>query len=265
MSQDITRRRVVYEMPNENSVIVRSELEFSGADGDPLSFDLYLPGAQAFPRPAAVVLVEGFPDAGVQKMVGCRFKDMQFTVSWATLLAASGLAGVAATNREPAGDFMALVEHLSSHAGALGIAEGAIGILATSGHAALGLSALMTGGPAVACGVFLYPFTMDLDEANGIAEMSKRFGFVNACAGRTLDDLRTDVPMFFARAGQDGFPHLNASLDRLVTHGLARNLPLTLVNYPAGVHAFDLMDPSERSKAIVKQALSFVRQHLLRD
>ena len=126
------------------------------------------------------------------------------------------------------------------------------------------VSALMTGGPAsVACGAFLYPFTMDLDDANGIAEMSKRFGFVNACAGRTLDDLRTDVPMFFARAGQDGFPHLNASLDRLVTQGLARNLPLTLVNYPAGVHAFDLMDTSERSRVIVKRVLSFLREHLL--
>ena len=201
----------------------------------------------------------------MQKMLGCRFKDMQFTVSWGTLLAVSGLAAVAATNREPAGDFMALVDHLCSHAGDLGIAEGAIGILATSGHGALGLSALMTGGPAsVVCGAFLYPFTMDLDEANGIAEMSKRFGFVNACAGRTLDDLRTDVPMFFARAGQDAFPHLNASLDRLVTQGLARNLPLTLINYPAGVHAFDLMDPSERSKAIVAQALAFFRDHCSR-
>ena len=36
MSQDITRRRVVYELPNEDRVIVRNDSEFSGADGQPL-------------------------------------------------------------------------------------------------------------------------------------------------------------------------------------------------------------------------------------
>jgi hypothetical protein len=76
MSQDITRRRVVYEMPNEDTVVVRNDLEFPGADGQPLAFDLYSPGGAPASRPPAVILVAGFPDTGAQKMLGCRFKEM---------------------------------------------------------------------------------------------------------------------------------------------------------------------------------------------
>ena len=68
MSQDITRRRVVYEMQNEDTVVVRNDLEFPGADGRPLTFDLYRPRDNDA-RPPAVVLVAGFPDAGTQKIL----------------------------------------------------------------------------------------------------------------------------------------------------------------------------------------------------
>jgi hypothetical protein len=263
VSQDITRRRVVYELPNEDAVGVQNDLEFRGGDGQPLVFDLYRPPDGEVSRPAAVVLVAGFPDAGTQKMLGCRFKEMQFTVSWGKLIAASGLAAVAATNREPVGDLTRLIEHLSTNGGALGIRSDVLGVMATSGHGALGLWAVMKHAPAgVKCGAFLYPYTMDLDGATGVAEMSARFGFVNACAGRTLDDLRTDVPIFFARAGQDAFPHLNASLDRFIAQGLTRNLPLTVVNYPEGVHGFDLMNANERSRDIIRSTLTFLTSHL---
>jgi hypothetical protein len=265
MSQDITKRRVMYELPEEDAVAVRQDVEFRGADGEPLVLDVYaLPGAVE--RPPAVVMIHGFPDPGYVKMLGSRFKDIQSSVSWGRLLAASGLACVTYTNREPIGDLAALFAHLSSDAASMGIDGRRIGVLATSGHGSLGLSTLMQGGPAqVACGAFLYPYTLDLDGATGVAEMSKKFGFVNACAGLTSDNLRTDAPIFVARAGRDGLPHLNVSLDRLVAQALARNLPVTLVNHAEGVHAFDLMDPGERSKAIVKQLLGFFRQHLLGD
>jgi hypothetical protein len=264
MSQAITARRVVYEMPDEAAVVVRRDIEFSGADGQPLTLDLYLPTDGHVRRTPVVVLIAGFPDAGTVKMLGCRFKEMQSVVSWATLLAASGVAAVAYANREPVGDLAALIDHLTTHAAVLNIDEESVGLLSTSGHGPLGLSLVMRGGPPnLRCAALLYPYSLDLDGAAGVAELSARFGFVNACAGRVLNNLRSDVPMFFARAGQDQFPHLNPSLDRLVAQGLGLNLPLTVVNYPAGVHAFDLMDPSEASRDMVKQALAFFQRHLL--
>jgi hypothetical protein len=43
---------------------------------------------------------------------------------------------------------------------------------------------------------------------------------------------------------------------------LSADLPITSVNHPPGPHAFDLLDDSERSGEIVKQALTFLRVRL---
>src|SRR4029078_4857048 len=69
MSHDITRLRVVYEAPNEGAVPVTRDAPFTGKDGNPLVMDLYRPASADGPRPA-VVLVLGYPDAGVQRALG---------------------------------------------------------------------------------------------------------------------------------------------------------------------------------------------------
>ena len=68
--------------------------------------------------------------------------------------------------------------------------------------------------------------------------------------------------MFIVRAGQDN-PGLNEALDRFVVRALNRNLPITLVNYPAAPHAFDLLLDSEGSREVVRQTLAFLRFQLL--
>ena len=146
MSQAITARRVVYEMPDEAAVVVRRDIEFSGADGQPLTLDLYLPTDGHVRRTPVVLLIAGFPDAGTVKMLGCRFKEMQSVVSWATLLAASGVAAVAYANREQVGDLAALIDHLTAHAAVLNIDEESVGLLSTSGHGPLGGAGLLRGG-----------------------------------------------------------------------------------------------------------------------
>jgi hypothetical protein len=49
-----------------------------------------------------------------------------------------------------------------------------------------------------------------------------------------------------------------------VSKELALNRPLTLVNYPAGAHAFDLLDDSEASRRIIRQVLDFLKVQLTR-
>ena len=80
--------------------------------------------------------------------------------------------------------------------------------------------------------------------------------------GRTMAELRRDVPLLITRAGRDQFPAMNASIDRFITHALIDNLPITLVNHAEGPHAFDLFDDSRASRDIVRQTLRFLRQHL---
>jgi hypothetical protein len=131
-----------------------------------------------------------------------------------------------------------------------------------SGNGPVTLSALMEDRQ-LKCGALGYAFMLDLDGATGVADAQAQWRFVNASAGRTVDDLPVDLPMFIARAGQDQFAGLNDALDRFVAQALARNLPLTVVNHATGPHAFDTADDSETTRDIIKSILGFFRLHLL--
>ena len=102
-------------------------------------------------------------------------------------------------------------------------------------------------------------------KVRSIAGAAKQFGFANACAGRSVEDVSATIPLFVARAGQEQMPGLNPALDRFVANALARNLPLTLVNHADGPHAFDLFHDSDTTREIIRQVLGFLRFHLVRD
>ncbi|HEV2802898.1 MAG TPA: alpha/beta hydrolase [Pyrinomonadaceae bacterium] len=267
MSQDsehISKKTVVYRIEGMDDVRVRRDVAYETSGAETLTLDVYYPpGAFEGARVPAVVFVAGFPDAGYEVKLGCKFKEMAATVSWARLTAATGLAAITYTNREPANGLDALLRYVREHAAQLGIDERRIGLWAGSGNVPLALSALMREGSGrVKCAVLCYGFMLDLDGAMQVAEASKMWGFVNPCAEKSIADLPPDVPLFIARAGRDQIPHLNETLDRFVTQALKRNLPLTFVNHAAAPHAFDLSEDSETSREMIRQILAFMRFHL---
>lgn len=260
-SDRIRRQRVVFTMAEMDRVTVRSEpyrVTGSGA----LTLDLYYPpDADAAPKPA-VILVTGFSDAGAVRMFGSPFKEMGAFVSWAQLIAASGMVGISYVNHEPR-DIHDVLAHVRKDAASLRIDPDRIGLWACSGHGPNALSVLIEHGAArVRCACLLYPYTMDLDDAARVAGAAAQFRFVTPAAEKSIDDLPLDVPIAIVRAGRDAMPGLNEALDALVAAALARDLPLTLVNHPAGQHAFDLSDDRPASHAVIRQALAFLRSHL---
>ena len=269
MSQDTVevppwKKGLVYTMPGADAVTVRQDIQFTAADGGALPLDLYLPPGETGERrlPATIIAV-GYSDARTPKVFPCTFKEMEVVVSWARLMAASGIAAVTYSNREPAGDLRAVVGHLRQHGAALGIDENSIGVWAASGNVPNALSLLMKDtGYSLKCAVLCTGFMLDLDGATAVAETAAKYQFVNPGAGRTVDDVAGDVPLFIARAGQDQFQGLNDSIDRFVAKGLAANLPLTVVNYPQAPHAFDMYLDSDETRAIIEQILAFMRFHL---
>ncbi|MGZ8849177.1 MAG: alpha/beta hydrolase [Thermoanaerobaculia bacterium] len=256
----VTQKSVGYEMPGTGDVVVRRDVEFRAADGGVLAMDLYSsPDSVSEARTPAVVIVAGFPDVGFQARLGCRFKEMESSASWARLLAASGMVAITYTNREPAGDLHALLQHVRISAAALGIDENRIGLWASSGNVPLALSVLAH----VRCAALCYGYMLDLEGATGVADASRLFGFVNPNAGKSVEDLPKDVPLFVARAGQDQTPRLNETLDRFLAGALACNLPITFVNHADAPHAFDLFHDGETSREIIREVLAFLRFHLL--
>lgn len=266
-ASDIVKQTAVYQMPGMDAVTVRRDVVYQENGAGALTLDLYSPPArpdsESGTRTPAVVLVAGYSDEGFGKMLGCRFKDMGSSVSWARLIAASGLTAITYTNREPVADLRSLLLYIRENAGALGVDETRIGAWASSGNVPLALSLLLRDTPQPPrCAALLYGCTLDLDGRTGIAEASRQFGFANPCAGKSLDDFAADIPLFLARAGRDQIPHLNEALDRFVAGALACNLPVTLVNHPEAPHAFDLFFDTEVSREVIRQALGFLRFHL---
>src|SRR5574341_30632 len=156
MPHEIATRRVLYEIPGMNAIEPR-EFEFPGADGQPLAGRIYLPRLRQGsgeagcddPLSAVVLIVGGFPDPGFVKHVGCRFMDMQWSISMAQLIAASGMAAITYANRQPAADASAVIDHVTAKLGSR------TGLWATSGHGPVAISVLNR----VLCGVLSNPVT----------------------------------------------------------------------------------------------------------
>lgn len=214
---EVTTRRVLYEIPGMQDVPVRDD-SFTGADGQPLPMKVY--GHQG----PAVVLLEGYPDAGLAKHLGCTFMEMEWTISMAQLIAASGMTAVTHSNRDPLPDANALLAHLSS-------GGRKVGIWSISGHGPVAMQAASVATAAV----LINPITK---------------GYC------------PDIPLFAVRAGKDENPGLNAALDELVAKALADNRRLTLVNYAEAPHAFDLNVDSAETRRILQQGIDFLRAHL---
>lgn len=260
---DIFTRRVCLQLDGMDAVAVRRDVAYGATDRG-VRFDAYYPpddtNASSW---SAVIIVAGYPGTMEPRRTALTYKEIGWTVSMCQLIALSGMVAIAYTNRDPVADLRALFNHLQDCAGSLKIDPARIGVVAVSGNVPTALTTIMqdaTRPPA--CAVFGYGCLLDLDGATDVADAAKQFGFVNACAGRTLADLRRDVPLLITRAGRDQFPEMNASIDRFVRHALLANLPVTVVNHAAGAHAFDLFDDTRTSRDMVRQTLRFLRQHL---
>jgi hypothetical protein len=248
-----------------DAVTIRRDVEYRATDTDALTMDIYHPPDwKSGSRIPAVVFVSGYSDLGFQKMLGCRLKEMESYISWAQLTACSGMTAITYSAREPASDIEALLEFVRQNAASLGIDDNSIGVWACSGNVPNALSILMhEDRKYLKCAVLCYGVMLDLEGYTSTAESAKMFGFVNPCAGKSINDLPRDLPLFIARAGQDEMPRLNETLDRFVAKALTCNLPITFTNHATGPHAFDVMHDSETSREIIRQILAFMRFHLL--
>lgn len=247
---DLAKLRVVYSVAGMESVPVRSNIEYAPG----LTLDLYQPVETPAP---VVVFVLGFPDPEG------KYKETGPAVSWARLAAASGMAAIVYATREPATDLLALLDFLRRHAASLQIDATRIALSASSGNGPCALWSLMQPAHGLRCAVFQTAYLLDLDGKSVVAEAARTYGFASPCAGKSLANVRPDLPLFLTRAGRDQFTGLNESMDAFAVEALRRNLPVSLVNHPEGPHGFELFDNSETSRRIIRMILEFLRAHVM--
>jgi len=258
----MTRKTVVYEMPGMDAVTVERDRAYGSSDDGALTFDLYRPPAPTDRPPPgrlpATLFVVGFVDP----MFARGLKETGGYTSWGRLVAASGAIAITYAYRDPVADLDALLRHLRENAAALGIDETRMAVWAGSGNGPMGLSLLMREAKAFRCAALLYPFLLDTADTTHVADAARLYRFANPCAGRSIDDVPPEVPLFVVRAGKDA-PQLNQTIDAFLAGALAHNLPVSFTNHATGPHAFDLLDDSETSREIVRRVLAFLRFHLL--
>jgi len=259
----LSMKRAVYRIAGMESAVVKRDHVYRTAESGPLTMDVYHPAdTTAETMLPAVVFVAGYNDVGYEKMLGRKFKDMAMTVSWCQLVAACGMTAVSYTNRDPAPDLDRLLDHVRGNAAALGVDSQRIGLWACSGNVPLAISALMRRRDLLKCAVLLYGYMLDLDGATGVADAAQSYRFTNPNAEKTMNDLPDDVPLFIVRAGQEQFPNLNESIERFLAKAVALNRPITFVNHADGPHAFDIMQDSPASRAVIQQTLGFLSAQL---
>ena len=262
---ELAKMTVVYSIPGVEAVTVQRDVPYRVTESVSLGFDVYYPpGVAAGDRRPAVLIVYGYSDAGLPNVFGRTFKEMGSTVSWARLIAASGLVAILYSNREPAEDLQSVLHYVRDHAEGLGIDDTRLGLWAGSGNVPLALWLMMQKEQHdVRCAVLCYGYMLDVPGATTIAEMQKTYRFANPAAGKSVDDVRDDLPMLVVRSGRDQFPGINESIDGFVSGALRRNLPLRVINHADAPHGFDLFHDSEATREIIREILRFMQFHLL--
>jgi dienelactone hydrolase len=254
---------MVYPRPDADQVVARLGVEFAQTDSGPLTLDVYAPARRSTPVALpAIVLVAGYSDVGYEGFMGCRFKDMAMSTTWARLVASFGMIAVTYGNERPAEDLQALLRYVREHAAGLGIDAERLALWGLSGNGPLALATLASAPPgSFKCGVLSCAYTADLDGATHVADAQKLWRFVYPGDLR-VESLPADLPVLIARAGQEQDPGLNVALDRLVAAMLAANRPVTCVNFAAAPHGFELFHDTLETREVMRQMFRFARFHL---
>ena len=93
-----------------------------------------------------------------------------------------------------------------------------------------------------------------------LQETAQTLGFAHPHEG--MENFPENTPILVIGAGKDEFPGLNESIDNFEAEAVARNSPVSVIRYPEGVHAFDILDDSQRSIELIKLCLGFLRLRL---
>lgn len=244
---------LVYQLPFAGKV--RAGISYGG---DCRVFDLYLPENGAGPAPV-VVLVTGYPDPGFEARTGMKMMQIRAYQDWARLLAANGMAAVIYSNVEPVADAFMVLEYLRAEAQHLQIDPERIAVWSCSGNVPNAIN-LLHKDSAIRCGALLYGFMLDSEGSGAIQEAAASFGFVNPNEG--MESFPENTPILIIGAGKDELHGLNESIDNFEAEAIARNSPVSVIRYTEGVHAFDILDASQRSIEMIKLCVGFLRLRL---
>jgi acetyl esterase/lipase len=256
---------LVYKVPGMDKVKVVRNLKYTKTDDPNILMDVYLPPdlAQAEKRPVVIFIHGGAKTEYTPK-------DWGIYTTWGRLVAASGFVGVTFTHRleypnksleNGAQGVMAAIAYVRANADKYNVDKDRVCLIAFSAGGPM-LSLAMRGDtPFVRCLIGFYAF-MDIQQS----DYRKADSPETVRAFSPITYLEKDAsqipPLFIARAGRDEVPTMDDSIDRFVNKALVKNIALTFMNHPQGVHGFDNQNDDDRSREIIRSAITFIQTQL---
>jgi dienelactone hydrolase len=257
-------RDLVLQIPGMHRAKVRRGFLYRRVGGQRLRLDVYYP-RRASPQKRLPAVLLGGPAFSAGRQSGQK-------VGWAQLIAASGMAAIAfdfrsdgalQRPREPAEDVAAAVAFVKNRAGLLRIDPARLCTLGFSiGTAPWHLWATMKEpGGFVRCNTVFYG-PLDFDDVGPAFQMNpddaREFS-----ARRFLELHGSSIPpMLVVKAGRESNAGINESIDRFAPAAAQRGARVQVLTHPTGIHAFDVRQPSARSRALIRRALAFMKGRL---
>jgi dienelactone hydrolase len=219
-----------YPAPAAGSVTVTKDVQFGRGDTLALHMDVFRPANATGRLPILVIFYGG---VGAQRSNG-------FSMGWANAAASNGMVAVLPDIRQDhaAEDFRSVIDYLYDNASTYRGDRDAIAVYAGSGNV---YSAL--------------PLVEDPNQRKVKAA-------VIYYGTGPVSTFRRDLPIMFVRAGLDR-PGVNgdarSGIVAMVASAIAQNAPVTVINNPAGHHAFEMFDDGDVTRDVIDRTIDFVK------
>ena len=216
--------------PIDSSKVELTTREYDrGADAS-LRLDLYMPRARNDQLLPVVVLASSTRNGSI--------RDRAQYISWAKAIASDGMAALVYESAWDSltADLGHVFRNLCEHGEEWGVDPSRIGAFACSGNVFGLYDRIVDPANGVKCAVLYYGAPASYASPNG-------------------------VDLLLVSAGHDA-PGLNARIDELGQRAATEGANVDRIHYADGHHAFDLVNDSDRSRAIIGRTLTYWRTAL---
>lgn len=256
---------VAYEVPGMNDVIVKKDIPYLKSSDSALKMDIYYPPNFDFKRKIpTIVFVFGYTNDGQLKTAKHQLRTWSPYTSWCRVVAASGMAAIVYETINPENDLQSLIKYITSNTDNLNIDVDKLGAYSCSANTPTEIAYALNDTDCVfKCAVVYYGIflTTDFKHISTIDTLSQNMGFVTPRLSEPAS-WNKKVPIMIIHAGKDFVPHTNESLTSFVSEAIVQNIPITLMIYSEGVHAFDINTDNEMTKEIIRNTLEFWKYYL---
>ena len=262
---ELAQKRIVYQIPEMEDVICHKGIVYHTKNGMDLKADIYVPPTMerrtGFPL---VIIVSDYPDSAINEGFGQDQKDIELYVSWAELIAASGMIAVTYETQFSHSETDSLISFLNESAEKYNIDMSRLAVFGASANTLAAQSLMQNDEYNIKCAILNYGILLTPDhkyyaEIDSAANMY-RFYWSDL---RKITKIPEDIPLFITRAGRDIYQIVTETTDHFVAEAMRSNVQLTYIYYPEGQHDFDILDNTNVSRGIIKQTIVFLKTYLL--